>query len=71
MASKKLVLTFAGTNGDVTFSYAYVKDSVTTSNVKSLVNGLITNGSIFANPPVSAKSAKIVTTSEEPFDLSE
>ena len=71
MASAKVVMTFAGTNGNVTISYGYAKTTSIANSVKALVNGLITNGSIFANPPVSAKSAKIVITSETPYDLSE
>ena len=71
MASAKVVMTFAGTNGNVTMSYPYAKTTGIANSVKALVNGLITNGSIFANPPVSAKSAKIVITNENAIDLSE
>ena len=68
----KLVMTFAGADGaNVTFSYGYAKSSATASNIKALVNGLITNGSIFANPPVTAKSAQVVITSENVVNLSE
>ncbi len=66
----KLVLEFAGTGSDVIFTYNYVDTNITTANVKALVNGLITNGSIFENPPVSAKSAKIITTTSTAYDLS-
>ena len=70
--SAKLVMTFADADGaNVTFSYPYAKDNATTNSVKNLANGLITNGSIFANPPISIKTAKIVITSETPYDLSE
>lgn len=72
MAASKLVLTFKCASGDSkSFSYAHAKNNITTSQVKTVVNALITNGSIFADAPLSAISAKIVTTTEEPFDLSE
>ena len=60
----RLVLNFAGTSGDVTMSYNYADTSVSASDIKNLMNTIITNGSIFVNPPVSSKSAKFVTTSE-------
>ena len=71
MSSAKLVMTFAGTNGSVTMSYGNVKTNAATSHVKALVNGIIANGSIFANTPVSAKSAKVVITSENVVDISD
>ena len=70
MASK-LVMTFADANGDdIIFSYGYVDDELPNSAVKALVNGIIANGSIFTRVPVTAKSAKIVSTTETVFDLS-
>ena len=72
MASSRIVMVFADANGaNVTFSYSYAKSNPSTSNVKNLVNGLITNGDIFVHPPVSAKSAKVVITSENVVNLSE
>ena len=69
--SARLVMTFAGYNGDVTFSYGYAKESATTNQVKSLMNGLITNGSIFFDPPLTMKSAKMVITNTDEYDLSD
>ena len=70
MASK-LVMTFAGSTGaEHSMTYNYVDDETPSSAVKALVNGIIANGSIFANVPVTAKGAKIVTTTETVFDLS-
>ena len=72
MASSRIVMVFADANGaNVTFSYSYAKSNPSTSSIKNLVNGLITNGDIFVHPPVSAKSAKIVTTNANAIDLSE
>ena len=70
MATSKLVLEFEGTKGDVKFSYNYADPDVTLARVKALTQGLITNGSIFANQPLTAKSAKIVTTTETDYDIS-
>ena len=68
--SAKLVITFAGSNGsNVKFSYGYADQEVEASNVSTLVQTIITNGSIFNNPPVSVKTAKMVVTTETPFSL--
>ncbi len=67
----KLVLGFQNAAGtSMTLSYNHVKASATTANVKALMNGIIANGVIFANVPVVAKSAKLVTTTEDEYDLS-
>ena len=59
----KLVMTFAASNGsELSMSYAYIDPEVPSSAVKALVNGIIANGSIFSNVPLSAKTATIVTT---------
>ena len=68
-ATSKLVLEFEGTGKTVTFSYKYADPNTTTATIKTLMTGLITNGSIFANPPLRAKSAKIVTTQESSYIL--
>ncbi len=70
-AGTKLVLAFANIEGNnVSMSYNYASDTAETADVKALVNGIIANGSIFSNVPVTAKSAKTVTTSEREYDLS-
>ncbi len=67
----KLVLGFQNASGtNMTLSYSHAKASATAAQVKSLMNGIIANGSIFANVPATAKSAKIVTTTEAEYDLS-
>ena len=68
----KLVMTFVdanGTNRDFVFNYA--KSSATVENIKALAQGIITNGSIFENVPVSAKSAKLLVTSETTIDVAD
>lgn len=67
----KLRLNFEGEDGKtVTFTYNYADPDASSTNVQRLVQGLITNGSIFENPPVAAKSAVIVITTEKAFDVS-
>ena len=69
--STKLVFGFETSTGkSMTLSYNYAKPAASAANVKALANGIIANGSIFANVPVTAKSAKNVTTSEHEYDLS-
>ena len=68
--TSKLVLEFATMEGEsMTLSYNHVDPEVAAAKVKSLVNGILTAGSIFAKTPVLAKGAKIVTTSESEYDL--
>ena len=53
--SARLVLTFSANNGgDVVFSYPYADDEVEASDVQTLMQTMITNGSIFSVPPVTA-----------------
>lgn len=70
--SYKLVLVFKDNNGsDVIFSYNNAKDpeTIQTSDVSALVEGIITNGSIFENPPVSINKAYLVTTEEKELEV--
>ncbi len=69
--TSKLVLDFEGASENVSFSYNYVNPELTTTKVKQVMTALITNGSIFSNPPLTAKNAKIVTTTENDYDLSD
>ncbi len=70
-AGVKLVLGFETASGkSMTLSYNYAKQTATLANVKALMNGIIANGSIFANVPATSKSAKTVTTTENEYDLS-
>ena len=57
-----LVLTFVGSNGrDVVFSFPYAYSECSESQVKALVNAIITNGDIFTLPPVQFKKARLLT----------
>ena len=67
----RLVLNFETSNGkNVIFSFNHAKPSATAAQVKALMEGIITNGSIFTNAPVTAKSATKVVTEESEYDLS-
>lgn len=71
MATTKLVLSFISSSGDSqSFSYNYAKDEPVDADVKALMEGMITNGDIFENPPAALKSAKVVVTNESAIDLS-
>lgn len=67
----KLVMTFATSSGkDTQLSFKYGKPSATTAQVKTLGNTILSNAEIFEYPPTALKSAKMVTTSETVYDLS-
>ena len=71
-AGTKLVLGFENSTGNsVSMTYNYAKPSAGLANIKALMAGIIANNVIFANSPVTAVSAKEVTTSENIYDLSE
>lgn len=67
----KLVLTFmTSEEKTATITFNYAKPSATTAQVRALMQAMITNTSTLAATLVSAKSAKIVTTTESTYDLS-
>lgn len=70
-AGTKIVLSFYNASGaTVNLSYNYGDSEALASDVKTAMNTIIANGSIFRNVPVSIKSAKAVITSESEWDLS-
>ena len=69
-SNSKLIITFTGSNGDAVFSFDYADTDANISDIRDLVNGIITNGSIFQNVPLAFKSAKFVTTETTTIDLS-
>ena len=70
MSTSKLVMTFLTSSGDTTIlSYNYIKPDITNPQVNAILQSMITYGSVFANVPVEAKSAKLVTTTENEFEL--
>ena len=68
----KLILTFADANGsNVKMSYSHANAEVEASDVRTAVQTIITNGSIFSAVPVSAKSATLSVTTDTEIALSE
>ena len=69
-AGTNLVLVFKDSDSNnVTMNYKYADPEVSTASVQELVTGIITNGSIFDKVPLTAKSAKVVTTTERVIEL--
>lgn len=69
---RKLVLTFATDEGkSMTMSFKYMKSNIVTLDVQNLVDTILANKSIFENVPAIAKSAKLVTTTETIYSLSD
>lgn len=70
-AGSKLVLEFQNSYGKtIVHTFFYAKASVTNDQVKTLMDTIISNGSIFSDVPVTKVSAKLVTTTENNFSLS-
>lgn len=67
----KLVMTFGTTEGRKNITYNHAKDTSTTMQVKTLMQAFITNGTLFLAQPLTMYAAKIVTTTEDEFDLSD
>ncbi len=70
MATRLKLIFNNSVGGTTTYSYSYANPEATAQNVNALIAGMVTNGDIFANPPVSIKSASIVTTTERTIDVS-
>lgn len=56
---------------NTTITFKYAKPTATAAQVKALAQALITNTGTLENTLVSVKSAKMVTTTETAYDLSE
>lgn len=70
-SSQKLQLKFGTIDGVKTWNFNYAKTSPPVSQVKTLMNAMITNGSIYKYVPLEARSAAIVITTESYYDLDE
>lgn len=66
----KLILRFGTTSGEKNFTYNYGNSEATSANVKSAMQAMIDNGSVFKYPPLTMISAKTQITTEAEFDLS-
>ncbi len=66
----KLSLEFVDEDGaKMSRSYNYADPEVTGTQVKALMNSMITNGSIFSTPPAIMKAAYLITTDKNAIDL--
>ena len=71
-AGIKLVIQYETSNGSsTTHTWNYAKSTATAQQVKALITATTssTNRVIFQNVPIAAKSAKLVTTTETPYNL--
>ena len=71
MPGTNLKLVFKGAlDKKLSFSYADANSAAGSAAVKVLMQGLVTNGEIFVEPPLVIESATFVTTTSTPVDLS-
>ena len=69
--TRQLQLNFAKSNGNnMSLVYNYVKETVSASAVKSLMQGIVANGAIFENTPATIRSAKHIEKTTTDIDLS-
>ena len=70
--SKTLVLRFGTMSGEKTWNFANVdEEAATTANVKTLMNAMVENGSIYKYPPLTKISAILRVVDEQAYDLSD
>lgn len=67
----QLQLRFGTISGEKTWTIKNVKDTITTAQVKTAMDAMITNGSVYKYPPLSKVSAKRIVTTEETYDISD
>ena len=68
--SSKLKLVFKNAGGeDVNFTFSSADKNVESSDVRALMNGMITNGTIYTNVPVAISSATMITTTETEINV--
>lgn len=68
--SSKLILRFGTTSGEKNFTYNYGNASTSAAGIKTAMQAMITNNSIFKYPPLTIISAKFQVTTETQVDLS-
>lgn len=69
-AGTKLICEFYNASGAVTsHTYNYAASSASAAGVKAYMNAAIGQSSMFKNPPVSIKGAKIQVTTESVINL--
>jgi hypothetical protein len=68
--SLKVVFLDETGEGNVSMLYSYVNPSVTDTQVNALMDSMIAKKTIFANPPASKLSAKLISRTESDFTMS-
>lgn len=71
MATAQLKLVFETMAGEKTWTFKNANPSATVSDVKNLMDTMITNGSIYKYPPLTKVSATAVVTTTTEYDLSD
>lgn len=65
-----LVISYETDGGTTTtHTWKYAKTNATLVNVQALITATIANKTLFRAQPATVKSAKLVTTTETPYDL--
>ena len=68
--TSKLKLVFADATGnDLSFTLQHANKSVSGAEVKALMNGMISNGTIYETAPVAITSATMITTTETEINV--
>ncbi len=69
--TNKLQLKFTDSNDkNISFNYSHAKANPTAANVKSLMQGIITNNAIFQKTPSAMVAANLITTTTTSIDIS-
>lgn len=72
MASGRVLkLKFGTMNGEKTWTLKNVQEEVAPAKVKTLMDTMVTNGSIYKYPPLTKVSATLVTTTEEEYPVND
>lgn len=67
--SNSLILKFGTLNGEKTWTFSEIVAEPTVQQVKTLVETMITNGSIYKYPPLTHVSAKVRQVTETDYDI--
>lgn len=71
MATTSLILKFGTMSGVKTWTFSNIDEAeATEANVKTLMNTMITNGTIYKYPPLQKESATLRKVEEVDFDIS-
>ena len=69
--SSSLILRFGTMSGEKNWTFSEVDSDTPPATVKTLMDTMITNGSIYKYPPMTKISAKLRTVTEDEYDISD